>query len=124
MYTSYFCKRKQLIEAGYNNLVSISISSTTDFNNFFRENIEEHEYKKLAPKYWMLKKYKDDGNEQDYIKSYYREILDKITPNEVLSDLGDDAVLMCWESPEKFCHRKVVSDWLLNNGIYIREITF
>jgi uncharacterized protein (DUF488 family) len=30
----------------------------------------------------------------------------------VFNELGEDAILLCWESPEKFCHRHLVADWL------------
>jgi hypothetical protein len=31
---------------------------------------------------------------------------------EVLRDLGDDAVLLCYEKPGQFCHRHLVAQWL------------
>jgi uncharacterized protein (DUF488 family) len=81
------------------------------------------EYKKLAPKYWFFKKYKEDGDTDFYIEQYYKEVLDKLDPQKVYEELGEDAVLLCWESYDKFCHRFLVADWLKEKlGIEIREI--
>jgi hypothetical protein len=73
------------------------------------------EYKKLAPKYWFFKKYKEDGDEESYTKSYYKEVLNKLNPREVYNELGEDAVILCWEAPDKFCHRHIVAEWLSDN---------
>ena len=81
------------------------------------------EYKKLAPKKWFFKEYKLDGDEKKYIKYYYAEVLDKLDPKEVHRDLGEDAVLLCWEKPGKFCHRHIVAEWLRDKlGIIIEEL--
>ncbi len=82
------------------------------------------EYKKLAPNYWFFKKYKTDGDEEFYTKTYYEEILNKLDPKEVYKELGgDSAVILCWESSEKFCHRHIVAEWLsLSLQIEIKEI--
>ena len=70
------------------------------------------EYKKLAPKYWFFKKYKEDGDEEFYKKHYYEEVLNLLDPKEVYKELGEDAVLLCWENKDKFCHRHLVAEWL------------
>jgi uncharacterized protein (DUF488 family) len=81
------------------------------------------EYKKLAPKYWFFKKYKEDGDEEFYTTQYYKEVLDKLDTKEVYNELGEDAILVCWENPDEFCHRHIVAKWLsLNLGIEIKEI--
>jgi len=73
------------------------------------------EYKKLAPKYWIFKKYKEDGDEAFYTTHYYKEVLDKLDPKKVFAELGENAILLCWEEPGKFCHRRLVADWLRDN---------
>ena len=81
------------------------------------------EYKKLAPNYWFFKKYKDDGDEEFYTKQYYKEVLDKLDPKEVYKELGENAILLCWEGKDKFCHRRIVAEWLLNNlDVEIKEL--
>ena len=81
------------------------------------------EYKKLAPKYWFFKKYKLDGDEISYTKDYYKEVLDKLDPQEIYDKLGEDAIILCWEKPGDFCHRRLVAEWLEKAlGITIDEI--
>ncbi len=70
------------------------------------------EYKKLAPKYWFFKKYKEDGDEEFYTKQYYNEVLNELDPKVVYKELGENSVLLCWEAPDKFCHRHIVAEWL------------
>lgn len=50
--------------------------------------------------------------DDEYVRRYTAEILDRLTPGEVLRDLGPDAVLLCWEGPGEFCHRRLVAAWL------------
>jgi uncharacterized protein (DUF488 family) len=38
--------------------------------------------------------------------------LDKLDPGEVAYELGSEAVLLCWEAPGRFCHRRLVATWL------------
>jgi hypothetical protein len=80
-------------------------------------------YEKLAPKSWFLKKYKKDGDEDFYTKQYYAEVLDKLDPKEVYEELGEDAILVCWEGRDKFCHRHIIADWLSKHlGVIIEEL--
>lgn len=141
MNTSYFAKYK-----GKN---GISISGQCP--DWF----EGREYKKLAPKYWFFKRYKDKINnielynmikadyydssfikdmenikmnmikyaENEYIENYQKEVLDKLNAKTVYEELGEDAVLLCWENTEKFCHRHLVAKWLENElGVEITEL--
>ena len=83
------------------------------------------EYKKLAPKWGFFKRYKEDGNEDSYIEAYIDQVLSYLDPQEVYDELGEDAVLLCWESSEKFCHRHIVAHWFEENlGIKIEEIMY
>jgi len=98
MRTSYYSK-----SANNPNAISIAGSSPKWYKG--------KEYKKLAPNYWFFKKYKDDGDEEFYKKQYYSEILDKLDAQETYDELGEDAILLCWEGSDKFCHRHIVSEW-------------
>lgn len=74
-------------------------------------------FEKLNPTYQMIG-IKD--NVELYKKLYIENILSKLDPDEVRYELealarchNKDAVcLMCYESPEKFCHRHIVADWI------------
>ena len=81
------------------------------------------EYKKLAPKFWFFEKYKRDGDKDFYIEQYYKEVLDKLDPEMVYNDLGQNSVLLCWENPGEFCHRHLVAEWLTKFlGVEVKEV--
>ena len=106
--TSYFAKYKG------ENAVSISLSKP----NWY----QCREYKKLAPTWDLLNKYKRDKDEDYYIGCYYREVLSKLNPQQVYDELGENAVLLCWEKNSDFCHRHLIAEWLENHlGIEVRE---
>jgi len=87
------------------------------------------EFKILAPKLWFFKKFKVDGDKDFYIKHYYKEVLDKLNPEEIYNLLKDNT-LLCWEKstfdengkPNFFCHRRIVAEWIENKlGIEVPE---
>jgi hypothetical protein len=66
-------------------------------------------YRPLAPS-WALVKIFD---QTQFIRLYKAQVLDRLNAGEVLRDLGgDDFVMLCWEAPGEFCHRRVVAAWL------------
>jgi len=71
-------------------------------------------YWKLAPPWKLIADYKQDGDKAKYTEGYYKLVLDKLDPNEVYAELKDK-VLLCWESPGDFCHRRLVAEWLEKN---------
>jgi len=42
----------------------------------------------------------------------YQKILDNLDPQKIFADLEEGAILLCWEAPGKFCHRRLVAEWL------------
>ena len=98
MQTSYFAK--------YRGDKGVSIAGKCP------DGFKGRQYKKLAPKYWFFKKYKEDNDEDFYTERYKEEVLAKLDPKVVYAELGSDAVLLCWEAPGKFCHRHLVAQWL------------
>ena len=77
----------------------------------------------VYPDFENVKALKDGVMSEDRFSQLYREklakldrtvILNKI--NEIVS-LGDDrdAMLLCWENSDKFCHRHILAEWLGNN---------
>jgi hypothetical protein len=109
MNTSYYSKSGHLPTA-------VSIAGKTP------EGFTGREYKQLAPKFWFFRKYKLDGDERFYTLQYQEEVLDQLDPKEVLRDLGEDAVLLCYEKPGLFCHRHLVSAWFREHGINVTEL--
>jgi hypothetical protein len=109
MKTSYYYEKAKDLNA-----VSIAAKAPSWYKG--------REYKKLAPKYWFFKKYKKDEDEDFYTEHYYKEVLDKLDPAEVYKELGKDAILLCWEAPDKFCHRHIVAEWLAYRlGVKVEE---
>ena len=68
-----------------------------------------------------------------YIEHYQKEVLNFLNVNEVIKELyglvrtryNDDEVpiivLLCYEKPDEFCHRHLVSEWLTKNGFDSEE---
>jgi uncharacterized protein (DUF488 family) len=81
------------------------------------------QYKKLAPKYDFFIKYKEDGDEVAYTEQFQKRVLDVLDPRLVFEELGENAILLCWEGKGKFCHRRLVAEWLEKNlGIQVPEL--
>ena len=74
-----------------------------------------------------FKDYPESKESVDFYKEKYIEtVLKNLNPHSIVNTLyrisnGKDIILLCYETPEKFCHRKLVSDWFNNNGITCRE---
>ena len=109
IYTSYYSNvRKLIYEFGfkYQDFIGISIYEPVGFNIEFE--------KKLAPNktdMWLFK------NEliswKDYSLKYYDKLYDlekKYLDNFL--DKYDGKVLLCYEQSDKFCHRKLLRNFL------------
>ncbi|MFZ4440750.1 MAG: DUF488 family protein, partial [Syntrophales bacterium] len=60
----------------------------------------------------LVKDYKQEKiSWQNYSEIYRGEILDKIDAERAFNDLGEDAVLLCWEKPGTPCHRRLIAEW-------------
>jgi hypothetical protein len=79
-------------------LVSIALKSPEWFKG--------REYPPLAPRLDML-----PMEEAEY-RLEYQAILDRLDPRQVYEHLGQEAILLCWEPPSRFCHRRLVAEWL------------
>lgn len=116
MFTGYFGKVKSYPQNNGYKFVSIA-----RFNKFW----QGEECKKLAPPAEIIK----IEDEELYTKLYYEKVLDKLSPKHVYKELGDNAVLLCYEkwadieNGKTFCHRRIVAKWLENNlGIRVEEL--
>ncbi|HOO53365.1 MAG TPA: hypothetical protein PLY09_08140 [Methanothrix sp.] len=69
-------------------------------------------YEPLAPSWRLVQEAKSGAiDEDEYIQRYREEVLLKLDPARVYADLGEDAILICWERPGAFCHRRLVAEW-------------
>lgn len=130
IYTSYFAKLKSLPD----NIIPISICGRAP------DWYKGLQYKKLAPKYDFFMKWKENHDNDYYIKCFNEQVLDKLKAEQVVKELdslllnqtttvdysGDlkevpRIALICYEKPSDFCHRHLVADWLNNNGFECKE---
>lgn len=84
------------------------------------------QYKKLAPKWSFFSKWLENRDNDYYIKCFKELVLDKLNPGDVVSALytlanSTNICLICYETPEKFCHRHLVADWLNAAGYNVEE---
>lgn len=122
IYTSYFAKLKFLPE----NIIPISICGKAP------DWYKGLQYKKLAPKYNFFMEWKKNHDNDYYIKCFNEQVLDNLNVLTVLRDLidlanskdsliGKEFCLVCYEKPDDFCHRHLVSDWFNKNGVPCEE---
>ncbi len=84
----------------------------------------------LAPKkeFWQvwhnsLGKIPKEASDKYYVKEYYRQVLSKLDPKEVLKKIPDGSILLCYEKSDEFCHRHLVAFWFeLFLGISSSEV--
>ena len=69
----------------------------------------------LSPSSRLLNYYKKTGDEKTFRRLYTYEVLSKLDPQEVYARLGPNAILLCWELPGRFCHRRILAEWLEEN---------
>ena len=127
IYTSYFAKADCFDPREYC-LIGIAGKSPDGWSG--------HEYKALAPSWSIWREWHDamaeaasagsvearleaeDVARNRYTERFVAERLGKLDPKAVLDDIRAISgvwtpVLMCYETPGKFCHRHRVASWLL-----------
>lgn len=121
--TGYFAKAKQYAEKGY---ALVSIAKVAPW--FLPKGLKVYSFDCIAPTKGILA-LKDAPDK--YTLLYKQEILSKLSPVQTFRSLNliaqrektDKVILLCYESPEKFCHRHLVADWLTDNlGIKVEEV--
>lgn len=124
MLTGYFAKQRDYIALG---LTPVAICLFTP------DWYKGAKYIALAPSKSILFDYKYDnkykGDKEHYIERYNKEILGKLDYKEVVKELesltktsSDKIVLLCYEKPNDFCHRHLVSKWFIENKIECIEV--
>ena len=116
IYTSYFANLRNIPD----DIVPISICGKAP------DWYDGLQYKKLAPKWWFFKVWKNTKDNNYYIENFYKEVLNKLSAMDVVADLycksaGKDVTLVCYEKPSDFCHRHLVADWLNFCGFKCEE---
>lgn len=119
IYTTYFAKLKLLPK----DIIPISICGKAP------DWYKGLQYKKLAPKYGFFMQWKENHDNDFYIRCFNEQVLAGLNAEEVFNDLtamaaGHDIALVCYESPGEFCHRHLVGDWLDQNGFHVEEYVY
>ena len=102
--TGYFARAKKYREKGYS-VFSIALFAPKGFESISC----------FAPNEKLLSDYKKGViGEDEYIRRYYEENLEKIDPFDMVNKLlaYNNPVVLCYEKPFSFCHRHIISDWL------------
>ena len=56
---------------------------------------------------------------------FFNSLLARLDPAQLYADLGETAVLLCWESPNVWCHRRRVAEWFEEAlGVEVPEFGF
>lgn len=83
---------------------------------------------KLAPTVGMISKIKSwvqegEYSEKEYVENYINILEERgITAQGLVDELPDGAILLCYEMPGEFCHRRVLADWIYNEtGVLVEE---
>ena len=80
------------------------------------------QFPSLAPdRQTFFAKKADEIDEKEYEKQYKEKVLSKKDPKEIYKSLQNN-VLLCWEPPGEFCHRRILAAWIEENlGIEVPE---
>lgn len=117
LHTSYFGNINKIEQEDQELPVFVSIAGKTP--SWF----DGPRMPELAPKkeWWTEwhERFKDDLESSEsvtwYTKKYKETVLsclDQVSVVTKLSELSQNIVLLCYETPEKFCHRHLVSEWI------------
>lgn len=112
VFTGYFAQLKKYQAAG---LTPISIARITP------EWFTGRDLKELAPSSDLLRRYKSGKVSEDIYKTEYFHHLDQVKWKKVLKDLKENTILLCYEKPEAFCHRRLLSEYLKDAGYNVEE---
>lgn len=60
---------------------------------------------------------------EKFIPLYRAQVLDQLDPMQVIREMGgDNFIMLCFEPPGEFCHRRVVAAWLRKHtGVLVEE---
>lgn len=120
IYTSYYDNLKN---------INTDIYAPIGISGWIPDNYVGARYIPLAPKWAIYKEYAQTHDTNQYTRRYKEEVLAKRNINKVVCDLfiladSKIPVLLCYERPELFCHRKLVAHWLISNGFYTLELDY
>ena len=110
--TGYFARAKTYAEMGY---ALVSIAKVAPW--FIAKDLTLYDCDALKPTDEILE-LKDEPEKYELL--YRKEVLGKTSGIKIFhflygiahQEFSSKVVLMCYESPEKFCHRHIVAKWI------------
>lgn len=107
VYTSYFAKAKNFDK---NKFILCQISNSAPFELDGKLSV-------FIPDWNTIVSPKKNGliDEHEYKKRYLSQLNSSrdsvLNIIKLLKTFNKDIILMCYESPDKFCHRHILADW-------------
>lgn len=114
IYTSYYNNR-YLPRDGRRISISNSSPKWFDLDDTFRE---------LSPEWEDVRDLKDNKISERVFVAHYKSKLYSLDTSSVLNKLKEGDILLCWEKATDFCHRFILSSFLRNLGIDIKELPY
>lgn len=123
MRTGYFARAKEYADAGFS-LVSIALKPAW----FLPKELTLYRWERVCPTEEILALKNDP---EKYTVRFWQDVLSEINPAVAIGELeciadnsqSNKLVLLCWEAPDKFCHRHLVAEWLCHLGLPCKEFS-
>lgn len=90
-------------------LVRVSLSAPAEFSEIDRA-VE------VYPTWEMVRLVKEKGDYRGYKRLYWEQVLRNVNIGRFVERF-DNSVLLCYESDYKCCHRYLLGQWLLSEGL-------
>lgn len=115
IYTTYFANLKNIKLTNHDRIFSIANSQPKNMN------LQKLEL--LVPNYQLVFYYKNGHiTDLEYTEEYNKQLALNDNLNLLnIFDTNFNVFLVCWEHPNKFCHRHLVRKFLSENGIECKE---
>lgn len=118
IWTSYYNKIKEFDKTRFY-LVQISTSAPD-----FAKSLLDSAFKQFFPGFDLVNRIKSgEISEVEYTEEYLSKLSEELvvqleSVETLLSEHANkELVLFCWESPDKFCHRHLLSDYFNKNSL-------
>jgi len=118
IYTSYFAKvmHHPDVRSGKLDPVCIATSQPNGFNLYTDYTFVPHKF--------LVADLKAKKITEALFRLRYNQLLDdRIKDINAINEMLKNTVLVCWEAPEKFCHRHIFAEWYVQKtGYSITEL--
>lgn len=86
--------------------------------------VEFKQAPELAPNKFLFDRFKYGNMTQEEFSKQYRSQLNSMSLQQIIKELsnGRNIILACYEKPEDFCHRHILSEELVKLGYNVEEL--